>query len=69
MLDPDDESFKEDFLKFQDRILELDMKLAAILCQAFGNISCLNVWVGSLTALNVDVVLLIILPTNCFENL
>lgn len=35
VLDPDDESFKEDFLKFQDRILELDMKLAAILCQAF----------------------------------
>ncbi len=34
-LDPDDESFKGDFLKFQDRILELDMKLAAILCQAF----------------------------------
>jgi dynein heavy chain, axonemal len=35
VLDPDDESFKEDFEKFQDRILELDMKLAAILCQAF----------------------------------
>lgn len=35
VLDPDDESFKEDFMKFQDRILELDMKLAAILCQAF----------------------------------
>lgn len=34
-LDPDDKSFNEDFLKFQDRILELDLKLAAILCQAF----------------------------------
>lgn len=28
VLDPDDESFKGDFLKFQERILELDMKLA-----------------------------------------
>lgn len=31
----DDPTFKDDFLKFQDRILELDLKLAAILCQAF----------------------------------
>lgn len=30
-----DTTFKDDFLKFQDRILELDLKLAAILCQAF----------------------------------
>lgn len=35
VLDPDDDSFKEDFAKFQERILELDLKLAAILCQAF----------------------------------
>ncbi|XP_065078949.1 dynein beta chain, ciliary [Ochlerotatus camptorhynchus] len=35
VLDPDDPTFKEDFVKFQDRILELDLKLAAILCQAF----------------------------------
>ncbi|XP_059610636.1 dynein beta chain, ciliary isoform X2 [Phlebotomus argentipes] len=35
VLDPDDPSFKEDFVKFQERILELDLKLAAILCQAF----------------------------------
>lgn len=28
VLNPDDESFKGDFLKFQERILELDMKLA-----------------------------------------
>lgn len=35
VLDPDDTTFKDDFLKFQDRILELDLKLAAILCQAF----------------------------------
>lgn len=35
VLDPDDPSFKEDFVKFQEHILELDMKLASILCQAF----------------------------------
>lgn len=35
VLDPDDPSFKNDFVNFQDKILELDLKLAAILCQAF----------------------------------
>lgn len=35
VLEPDDPSFKDDFVKFQERILELDLKLAAILCQAF----------------------------------
>lgn len=35
VLDPDDTTFKDDFKKFQERILELDLKLAAILCQAF----------------------------------
>lgn len=35
VLDPDDHEFDEDFKGFQTRILELDMKLAAILCQAF----------------------------------
>lgn len=35
VLDPDDDTFNQDFQIFQQRILELDMKLAAILCQAF----------------------------------
>lgn len=35
VLDPDDHEFDEDFKGFQTRILELDMKLAAVLCQAF----------------------------------
>lgn len=35
VLDPDDPTFNKDFDIFQERILELDMKLAAILCQAF----------------------------------
>lgn len=35
VLDPDDNTFNTDFAEFQARILELDMKLAAILCQAF----------------------------------
>lgn len=35
VLDPDDDTFNQDFEIFQQRILELDMKLAAILCQAF----------------------------------
>lgn len=35
VLDPDDHEFDEDFENFQTHILELDMKLAAILCQAF----------------------------------
>lgn len=40
VLDPDDPTFNSDFADFQDRILELDMKLAAILCQAFDD--CYN---------------------------
>lgn len=35
VLDPDDPTFDQDFALFQQRILDLDMKLAAILCQAF----------------------------------
>lgn len=35
VLDPDDGTFTTDFAEFQARILELDMKLAAVLCQAF----------------------------------
>lgn len=40
VLDPDDDEFIKDFQNFQLRILELDMKLAAILCQAFDD--CYN---------------------------
>ncbi|XP_061390860.1 dynein beta chain, ciliary isoform X1 [Musca vetustissima] len=40
VLDPDDLEFDVDFENFQMRILELDMKLAAILCQAFDD--CYN---------------------------
>lgn len=40
VLDPDDPTFNLDFTDFQERILELDMKLAAILCQAFDD--CYN---------------------------
>lgn len=35
VLDPDDATFDQDFAIFQQRILDLDMKLAAVLCQAF----------------------------------
>lgn len=40
VLDPDDSTFTIDFADFQKRISELDMKLAAILCQAFDD--CYN---------------------------
>lgn len=35
VLDPDDPTFEQDFEMFQQRILELDIKLAGIFCQAF----------------------------------
>jgi len=35
VLEPDDESFVADCAKFADSIIDLDSKLAAILCQAF----------------------------------
>ena len=35
VLEPDDESFVQDCKKFSNSILDLDSKLAAILCQAF----------------------------------
>lgn len=35
VLDPDDLSFLEDFQLFKQKIFEMDMKLSAILCQAF----------------------------------
>lgn len=35
VLEPDDESFVQDCEKFSESIVDLDSKLAAILCQAF----------------------------------
>lgn len=40
VLDPDDNTFNIDFANFQKQIQQLDMKLAAILCQAFED--CFN---------------------------
>lgn len=37
VLDPDDSKFMQDFEIFQQRILELDIKLAGIFCQAFND--------------------------------
>lgn len=37
VLDPDDSKFVQDFDIFQQRILELDIKLAGIFCQAFND--------------------------------
>lgn len=37
VLDPDDSKFMQDFEVFQQRILELDIKLAGIFCQAFND--------------------------------
>lgn len=42
VLDPDDLSFMEDFQQFKQRIFEMDMKLSAILCQAFEDCSNLE---------------------------
>lgn len=37
VLDPDDSKFMQDFDVFQQRILDLDIKLAGIFCQAFND--------------------------------
>lgn len=37
VLDPDDSKFMQDFEIFQQRILDLDIKLAGIFCQAFND--------------------------------
>lgn len=42
VLDPDDDSFMEDFENFKQKIFEMDLKLAAILCQAFEDCSNLE---------------------------
>lgn len=42
VLEPDDESFAVDCAKFSESIMDLDSKLAAILCQAFDDCSNLE---------------------------
>lgn len=42
VLNPDEPKFEADLADFQARIQELDMKLAAILCQAFDDCHCLD---------------------------
>lgn len=42
VLDPDEDTFNSDLVDFKQRIGELDMKLAAILCQAFDDCHCLE---------------------------
>ena len=42
VLEPDDESFVQDCEKFNESIVDLDSKLAAILCQAFDDCSNLE---------------------------
>lgn len=42
VLDPDDLTFITDFENFKQKIVEMDMKLAAILCQAFEDCSNLE---------------------------
>lgn len=42
VLDPDDDSFMVDFENFKQKIFEMDLKLAAILCQAFEDCSNLE---------------------------
>lgn len=42
LLDPDDDSFVEEFENFKHKIVELDLKLAAILCQAIEDCSNLD---------------------------
>ncbi|KAJ8921304.1 hypothetical protein NQ315_013778 [Exocentrus adspersus] len=42
VLDPDDTSFITEFEQFKQKILEMDTKLAAILCQAFEDCSNLE---------------------------
>lgn len=37
VLDPDDRSFQIDFAQFQQKISDMDLKLASIFCQAFEN--------------------------------
>ncbi|VVC95211.1 unnamed protein product, partial [Leptidea sinapis] len=42
VLDPDDETFNEDFKKFQDSIIDLDLKLSTVLVESFDNCSTLE---------------------------
>ncbi|XP_038207715.1 dynein beta chain, ciliary [Zerene cesonia] len=42
VLDPDDETFNEDFKVFQDNIIDLDLKLSTVLVESFDNCSTLE---------------------------
>lgn len=42
VLDPDDARFNDDFKKFQDSIIDLDLKLSTVLCESFDNCSTLE---------------------------
>lgn len=42
VLDPDDQCFIQDYEHFQNKIYEMDLKLAATLCQAFEDCSNLD---------------------------
>lgn len=42
VLDPDDETFNIDFKKFQDSIVDLDLKLSTVLVESFDNCSTLE---------------------------
>lgn len=42
VLDPDDETFNEDFKTFQENIIDLDLKLSTVLVESFDNCSTLE---------------------------
>lgn len=42
VLDPDDETFNEDFKEFQENIIDLDLKLSTVLVESFDNCSTLE---------------------------
>ncbi|XP_041975803.1 dynein beta chain, ciliary [Aricia agestis] len=42
VLDPDDETFNEDFKDFQENIIDLDLKLSTVLVESFDNCSTLE---------------------------
>lgn len=42
VLDPDDETFNDDFKAFQENIIDLDLKLSTVLVESFDNCSTLE---------------------------
>lgn len=42
VLDPDDETFNDDFKEFQENIIDLDLKLSTVLVESFDNCSTLE---------------------------